>query len=629
MSDWNFPSNGGGLVRGIADAGISTFTGKEISSLARETCQNSLDAVDDERFPVTVEFYRHEISVTEIPGVNKYRNILQDCRDFWSGNEKTRNFFDAAIRQLNHTKISVLRISDFNTTGLVEPFNSDAQIGWNTLTKIDGGATKTGDAAGSFGIGKNAPFTNSYLRLVFYRTLNLDGEFAAQGMARLVSFKLDDENVAAGVGYFGEPQGNMPVMSIDELDKISPRDDVGTDVFVYGFNGSDGWRDDIFVELIENFLVAIHRNKLRVTVQGRTLDKNSLGSFLHECEKRLPQAVNYHKILLDDDAVKTFEFPFHDMGTLKLRVLCDPKLPLNRKVLVVRKTGMKLFELSRFPRGISFTAILELDGVELNKFFRDMETPAHDNWEPGRYEKDPAHAKKLLVELKRWLRDTISSLGAETTADEVNVEGLSRMLDFDDEAVGGNSTQVETLDNPAPTENFSQEFSPTNNVTPSVLTTVTDDSDDDTQRTPGDVTDTGDLPAKRTLGGTRHRNKRDIHTGVKNPDGRDTILNPVGRKNFTCNKVRVIKIGDKKYRLLVRVDRKISDGYIEIFAVGENGTREKLSVTQARTDNLNIQLLTVGDNIKFANLRGGVEAKISFELADEKNYALGVAVYED
>lgn len=620
MSDWNFPSNGGGQQRGIADAGISTFTGKKISSLAREICQNSLDAVKDENLPVTVEFCLHEISATEMPACGKYRDILRRCRDFWQHTDKARNFFTAALDKLNRPKISVLRISDFNTTGLAEPFNPDAQIGWNTLTKIDGGATKTGDAAGSFGIGKNAPFTNSYLQLVFYRTLNLDGEIAAQGMSRLVSFRLDAQNVAAGIGYFGNPQGNMPVTSIAELDKIFPRNDFGTDIFVYGFNGDENWANSLFDALVENFLVAIHRDKLRVKLQGHFINNKTLGKFVKD------NAANYYKILTGDGDIKIFERDFFGMGTVKLRVLCDPKLTLNRKVLIVRKTGMKLFELDRFPRGISFTAILELDGRRLNEFFREMETPSHDNWEPSRYEKNPKLAQKYLDELKRWIRETISSLGADNFSDEVNVEGLSRMLDFDDAAIdGGNSNQVETLDNPAPTESLLQKLSPTVNK-PKILTTGGPDNSK-TQRTKGDVTDTGTNPAIRTLGGSRHRKTRNINTGTPNPDGRDTILTPVGQ-SFTCEKVRVIKVGDKKYRLIVRVDRKISDGYIEIFAVGENGTREKLFVTQARTDNLNVQLLTVGDNIKFANLRGGVEAKISFELADEKNYALGVAVYE-
>ena len=625
MSDWNFPSNGGGQQRGIADAGISTFTGKKISSLAREICQNSLDAVKDENLPVTVEFCLHEISATEMPACGKYRDILRRCRDFWQHTDKARNFFTAALDKLNRPKISVLRISDFNTTGLAEPFNPDAQIGWNTLTKIDGGATKTGDAAGSFGIGKNAPFTNSYLQLVFYRTLNLDGEIAAQGMSRLVSFRLDAQNVAAGIGYFGNPQGNMPVTSIAELDKIFPRNDFGTDIFVYGFNGDENWANSLFDALVENFLVAIHRDKLRVKLQGHFINNKTLAVAVRKHEESV--ANNYLKILTGDGDIKIFERDFFGLGTVKLRVLCDPKLKLNRKVLIVRKTGMKLFERDRFPRGISFTAILELDGRRLNEFFREMETPSHDSWEPSRYEKNPKLARKYFDELKRWIRDTISSLGADNFSDEVNVEGLSRMLDFDDAAIdGGNSNQVETLDNPAPTESLLQKLSPTVN-TPKILTAGGNDNSK-TQRTKGDVTDTGKNPAIRTPTGTRQRKTRQTHTGEENPDGRDTILTPVGQ-SFTCEKVRVIKVGDKKYRLIVRVDRKISDGYIEIFAVGEDGKREKLSVARANSVDANSKTQALGDKIVFKSLRGGKDAKIIFELADESNYTLEVAVYEN
>ena len=75
MIGWNFPSNGGGQIRGIAEAGIETFTGKEISSLARETCQNSLDAAANENFAVTVEFYRHEIFSKDIPGCDDFKDL--------------------------------------------------------------------------------------------------------------------------------------------------------------------------------------------------------------------------------------------------------------------------------------------------------------------------------------------------------------------------------------------------------------------------------------------------------------------------------------------------------------------------------------------------------------------------
>ena len=619
--DWNFPSNGGGLIRGVSEAGIQTFTGKEISSLAREVCQNSLDAALNENSAVTVEFQLHKIYTINIPGYSSYRNILTKCRDFWIDNAKAKNFLDKAIAQLSLPKTFVLQISDYNTTGLSEPFNLRAQGGWNALTKIDGGATKTGDSAGSFGIGKNAPFANSFYRLVFYRTFNIKAERAAQGMSRLVSFQRSADDISAGVGYYGETEKNLPVRKIDELENISKRFKTGTDIFIYGFNGDELWRENIFLELFENFLVAIHRDKLRVKIQTINIDKDNLGYLLRKYEDKLQKASNYYRALTGD-GVKIFEEDFHGMGKLKLRVLLDPKANLNRKILVVRKSGMKLFEQDRISRTLSFTGILELEGQKLNEFFREMETPQHDKWEYGRYEKNPKLAKKYVEELRDWVRETIQKLGEENISDEVNVEGLSHMLDFDDSAItGGSETSEESLDNPVKPDDFPQELSKEN-------TSDKNKNNSKSKRTTGNITSNGTSPAMRTLTGTRKRRTLAEHRGEENPDGKDIIWAESGRK-INCDKIRVIKVGEKNYRLILRVPRNISSGHLEIFAIGENNSGEKLSVLIAISADSNSEVQAAGDKIDLKNLRADTDAKISFKLQDNRNYALGVAVYED
>ena len=68
MVSWNFPSNAGGQVRGVEDSGIATFNGNELKALARETCQNSLDAKAVGQACVRVEFCRYIIDYTDVPG---------------------------------------------------------------------------------------------------------------------------------------------------------------------------------------------------------------------------------------------------------------------------------------------------------------------------------------------------------------------------------------------------------------------------------------------------------------------------------------------------------------------------------------------------------------------------------
>lgn len=75
MSKWRFPSNDYGEKKGINDSGIATFRGTPLRSLAREICQNSLDAARDKT--VRIEFNAFDITSDKLPG----SDILKDCFD--------------------------------------------------------------------------------------------------------------------------------------------------------------------------------------------------------------------------------------------------------------------------------------------------------------------------------------------------------------------------------------------------------------------------------------------------------------------------------------------------------------------------------------------------------------------
>lgn len=317
--EWKFPHNGFGQVRGVSDAGIETFTGTEIQSLAREICQNSLDAaVEGSNATIKVDFEQYRIPSSDIPGYEQYASKIQKAYDYWSkkNSEKTIKVLTKALNAIKKPTTVVLRISDFNTTGLSHPYE-DSDEGWNALTKLDGGATKTGDKAGAFGIGKNAPFTNSDYRLVFYRTLNEDQETAAQGMSRFISFPEDLSNsmntMTTGIGYYGNPEGNLPVDSISELEKLYQRSEIGTDVFVYGFNAGYEWNSDVINEVLENFLMSIHKNLLSVTVDNKNIDNSTLASYLSTYNSKIKNAYWYYQVLVRPET-KVFKKDFHGMG---------------------------------------------------------------------------------------------------------------------------------------------------------------------------------------------------------------------------------------------------------------------------------------------------------------------------
>lgn len=640
MINWNFPGNQDGQVKGVADAGIENFNGTELSSLARENCQNSLDAALDDSNPnVLVEFERYFVNESQIPGIDEYRKILRMCKAFWdrSKSEKAKTFLKNAISEAEKNKTFVLRISDYNTTGLADPYaQSDVPFnfsfdGWNALIKIDGGANKGEDKAGAFGIGKSAPFSNSHYRLVFYRTYNQEHERAAQGISRLMSYQ-DGTLMTSGIGYYGEEKGNNPVEKIFELDNINKRTEVGTDVFIYGFKSASEWETEITVALLESFLMSFYNEQLRVKVQGSEINKKTLSGYMEKVHSLRPGATkgtygNY-LALTRTEGVYTFSQEFHGMGTLELRLLVDPNEKLDRKVLIVRKAGMKLFRLGNISKLVPFTGILELKGKQLNSYFRAMETVAHDNWESGRHP-NPKQAKAYYDEIKEWIRSIVAELAEYTSDDEIDVEGLGGVLQKEPE-------KVETGDSDNKRENINDYLGnidilerPKKLPSKGFFFGKGDEGTSQSTTTKGTLGKTGDA-GLRLLKGKRKRKKLDTHRGISDPNGKDVVTQkkPGGESSCSLKNVRIIKKNTGTYLLNFEIPHDVEFGRIELVTVGENGKSNRLRITSVKTvlgcgtANLN------GDFIETANMTSSDKVKILVTLADSHDYAMEVNVYE-
>ena len=266
MQKWNFPSNNYGQILGIADSGIETFKGTPIKSLAREICQNSLDAALDNNEPTRIEFKAFEIDPRQIPDYTNLEDALKRALDFWSQqqSDKAKTFFKKALEVIHKPAITCLRISDFNTSGLVgsrEEYNSP----WCNLTKSSGASDKSGSNGGSFGIGKFAPYACSALRTVFYSTIDKDDVCASQGVSRLTSFKNKKNEITQGTGFYGNDK-NSPMYKQYSLDPAYSRnaENSGTDIYITAFTGDKGWQHQMAASVLDGFLYAIYNGTLVV-----------------------------------------------------------------------------------------------------------------------------------------------------------------------------------------------------------------------------------------------------------------------------------------------------------------------------------------------------------------------------
>lgn len=429
---WNFPSNNYGMVYGIGEAGIETFKGTPYKSLAREICQNSLDAKRTKDKSVLVEFSLTQLETNQVPGFQILRKAIESCLYFWKKqkNEKTVNFFQKAVAIAAQEKIPLLRVSDFNTTGLLGS-NQEFNTPWQNLVKASGVSDKDGSSGGSFGIGKSAPFACSDLRTVFYATQDKDGVKATQGIARLVSFALEDMgmgqsegNLSMGIGYYGKMGQNQAVQECCSLEKGFQREEVGTDVFILGFTEKPEWDTEIITSILEDFFVSIYLGLLEVKVGNTMISKNTLGKVMDQYKEIAVKAYNYYQTLISPEAHVITE-NYEGLGDVELHILIQNGL--HRRVLMSRMNGMKVFDQKNFPSAIQFAGICILKDVPINSYFREIENPQHDAWEPERH-KRPTEAKRLKQGLFRFIKEHVLAFGRKTTVAETDAEGVGEYL---------------------------------------------------------------------------------------------------------------------------------------------------------------------------------------------------------
>jgi hypothetical protein len=388
---WSFPLNQNGPIQGFNDQGIEYFLGNPIESLAKEIIQNSIDAgLQDELKPVRVEFRKFYINTNDIPEKEKLIEFYLKGIESWPENENVVNFCKKAIESLSGLTIECLRISDFNTRGITGSNVFDQNSAWFNLTKGSGSTEKVGTAGGSKGIGKNAVFSNSSLRLVFYSTVDETGLMASQGLLKMVSLKglslTSETEQTMGPIYYGNEKAHSPLKHYLTLDDSYKRDlqTFGSDIFIIGFNPkSEDWEKKIIEKTLLNFMFAIHSNRLEVNVEGYNLTKENYLTYLQNRQdrKNVKDLIAMANVLSSKDTLTTSHL-INNLGEFEVRVLKMAEADSSKKCWLIRKPWMMISSIkSTYLPLLPFTALVIIKGVNLNMFLRKLESAKHDSWE--------------------------------------------------------------------------------------------------------------------------------------------------------------------------------------------------------------------------------------------------------
>lgn len=428
---WKFLNNEANITEGLNHAGIETFRGKWVQSLAREVIQNSIDAADGSDKPVIVRFsIRKDVEFGQRQLLDVFKRCQEAAEDLEGDN--ARKFFHEGTTELkNHRRLSCLVVDDLNTLGL-------AGRRWDMLLKAEGAGYKDGTSSlGSFGIGKNAAFAASPLRTVLYSTQFTDDignpirKF--QGKSVLISHQDNDGTPKRGIGYYGA-NGWKELTEKGEENDLIPHDmrklENGTTLYITAFSTQGDWVKDLSKSVVSNYFFAILDRKLEVEISDengksqRVTQKNIRSTFrkLATQEKDDQDFQNSYELFRcistrsGRDGVKkhTTSGQLTHLGYCKIWIQIGEGLP--RNVAIIRRPGLLICDGYKLLPGLKslpshwsdFSAVVVCESEDGNALLRGMEPPAHNSLEPDRLGDDVGKGEQALEELGRKIRSWLN-----------------------------------------------------------------------------------------------------------------------------------------------------------------------------------------------------------------------------
>lgn len=630
---WKIPTTDSESLVGVNEGNIETFKNTPISSLTKEELQNSCDGSLGNGKPVIVEFSDFLLSAADFPDIRNLKEIFEDAKnfykDFFKNDKKTLNFFDKALKVLNEDNIRCLRISDTNTTGLLG-VNETGSSPWRNLVLNSNVSDKSSKDGGSFGIGKNAAFACSDLRIVLYNTINIDGEKAFQGVIKIPSYFKEDSNHCCP-GFLSDSRQNK-YRHLEETISICngySREYPGMDKFILGFSHSmdqTQLKKDIVISSVENFLYAFYENKLEVKYNDVCINHTTIDEIIENNKDKIDDVV-----IEEYDALKNFDvkLPVTVLEDNDVEIFIKLNNDYKKKAAIVRNNGMKVFDQGHFQVPMGFSAVVVLKGDEVNGYFKKLENPEHNKWafERADNKHEAQKYKNIITEaIKKYVTDKYN----ENIEDSIDADGMNEYLPY--AYTHGGSHKQEGLSNEV--EETKKKKKSKKKKQRQIITpddTIRWDEDENGNIVDGSV-DVNSSPKGSGGGGEnpipgdgRAPNPDDegndpINVIPKN-DGKFVMKKQVSNRDF---QVKCFRIGDL-YNLRFKSSVAIQKGYAEIMVSTESNPMH-VRLLNAKIDNDSVEVC--GDKIFLDKIEKDNVYNFSFEMNQKGDWSLEVNVYE-
>ena len=515
---WRFPASNHGERKGISSGDTEAFKRSPFQAFAREILQNSIDARASDEEPTIVEFREFSINTADLPGCSELKEAFRRCCEFWAHKQEYVEEYKAMEAVLDTNVIRCLRVSDYNTTGLVGVNSTNPENNkFLALTKGTGVSEKNNSmAGGSKGVGKNAAFLMSSIRTVFYSTNanqdlnNHPGTFLGSiGVAELVSGYVDDTIVdnrdyTQGTGYYSSDDFNNPSSTILKMDptQADRTQCSGTDIYIIGFFESDDWEKEVINSILDSFMSTIVRGELEVNFNGMLISKDTIRDIVYNdsivYKSQKANIISQYRLLSDGYNVHVYDIDT-EYGCCQLYIL-----PYNKEEesLSTHKCSMirhPLMKIKDEPLGSSFrvSAMCIISEGVLGETLRGIENPQHVDWETKRI-KDKNKRKEIesiLRDIKEQIKKRVIECLQIGESDPLDPNGAG---DFLPDSELGDSTS-ESNGNELPAEKVSVSR-PKDNITFEKNAKYQSESETGLEPDVGDIDDSKDGSVQHPFG---------------------------------------------------------------------------------------------------------------------------------
>lgn len=650
---WYF-GNEGGIDIGPNDPIHQTFKGNPYYSIVREAIQNSLDAVNDNRFPVNISFQYFNLDRLKYPSFFQLEEHIKQSQEYFKNNNDAKRLFGDMLQYLNGNEkgkkklhVSCLKISDSNTKGM-HYVEGNTESPFYAFLRAAGVSSKMiGGSGGSFGFGKGAYFALSPIKTLVVSSKDSEGNVYFEGATRLTTHKNDSGKKLTAYGFYDSNNGE-PISDDENVPEIFRRKETGTDINIIGL-WDEVDRDRLMIKsVLNNFWLSIHEHKLVVTINDVTISKENLEQVIDEYfptefesgnateieswnPKPYYKAVKYADV---NDQFKFFTDELPTLGKVKLYVYLERGLP-NRtsffrspKMVVFKKTNRKIN---------GYAAVFICDSEKGNEILRMMENPAHNVWSKDNFPKEEGKvdkvARKAENEFSDYVNLKLESLSKINTSKKVAFLGLEDYLSIpqdllekdDDSDLSGENTNPNSG---MPTKDLSEDetgMQTTRSDEPVTIKPTIKTQSEIKEEEDAELSQDGET--KITVGG---ENESDDGNEVGSDDGdkedAETKTDDEEKSSKILVKVKLKVAAQKEqdifyHNLIISSDDAISNAELELLVSGDNDKDDGIAIISS--DNGKIE----GNKLKGLSLSVG-RNQIKVRFADNLKHSIKIKAYE-